>query len=51
MYVTIVFLHIKKFKKELNKKIIINCCDKQNINYKYNIPFCNDCYTMCIINI
>ena len=24
----------------------IFCCNKQNINKKYNIPFCNSCYTI-----
>ena len=24
----------------------IFCCNKQKINTKYNLPFCNNCYTI-----
>ena len=26
----------------------IFCCNNQKINKKYNIPFCNSCYTILI---
>ena len=41
------------FKKsnKLNKKLIVNCCNNQSINKKYNIPICNNCLSICVINI
>ena len=30
------------------KDILIKCCNRQNINKIYNIPFCNNCLTLCI---
>ena len=30
------------------KDILIKCCNKQNINKNYNIPFCNNCLTLCM---
>ena len=29
------------------KNIIINCCNDQNINYSFNIQFCNNCLKIC----
>ena len=41
------------FKKsnKLNKKLIVNCCNNQSINKRYNIPICNNCLSICVINI
>ena len=39
---------IYKKGKEYVRNILINCCDKRLVNYKYKIPFCNNCYTMCV---
>ena len=41
----------KKPNKKLNKKIVKKFCDKQIIDYKYNIPICDNCLSMCVINI
>ena len=30
------------------KDILINCCNNRNINKTYNIPFCNNCLTLCV---
>ena len=30
------------FKKD--KKILINCCKKQKVNYQTNLPYCINCY-------
>ena len=30
------------------ENILINCCDNQNINKKYSIPFCNNCFRFCV---
>ena len=30
------------------KDILIKCCNKQNVNSKYNIPFCNNCFRFCV---
>ena len=30
------------------KDILIKCCNKQNVNKKCNIPFCNNCFTLCV---
>ena len=30
--------------KKMNKNIF--CCNNQKVNEKYNIPFCNSCYTI-----
>ena len=30
------------------KDILIKCCNDQNVNKKYNIPFCNNCFTFCV---
>ena len=30
------------------KDIIIKCCNRQNINKKSNIQYCNSCLTICI---
>ena len=27
-----------------NKKILINCCKKQKVNYQTNLPYCINCY-------
>ena len=34
--------------KKYIKDILINCCDNQNVNKKYNIPFCINCFTLCV---
>ena len=45
------FSIFEKHHKELNKQIIVKCCNNQNIIYSYNKPICDNCYTMCVINI
>ena len=30
------------------KDISIKCCNNQNVNKKYNIPFCNNCFKFCV---
>ena len=30
------------FKKD--KKILINCCKKQKVNYQTNLPYCINCH-------
>ena len=30
------------------KDILIKCCNNQNVNKKHNIPFCNNCFTLCV---
>ena len=30
------------------KDILIKCCNNQNVNKKYNIPFCNNCFKFCV---
>ena len=30
------------------KDILIKYYNKQNFNKKYNIPFCNNCFTLCV---
>ena len=50
-FVNIVFQFLKKHYKKLNKKIVVRCCDKQNITFKYNKPVCINCETICIIDI
>ena len=30
------------------KDILIKCCNNQSVNRKYNIPFCNNCFTLCV---
>ena len=30
------------FKKD--KKILINCCKNQKVNYQTNLPYCINCY-------
>ena len=30
------------------KDILIKCCNNQNVNKKYNIPFCNNSFTSCV---
>ena len=29
------------------KDILIKCCNKQDINKQFNIPFCNNCFRFC----
>ena len=42
---------IYKKSKKLNKKLIVNCCNNQSINKRFNIPVCNNCLSICVINI
>ena len=30
------------------KGILIKCCNNQDVNKKYNIPFCNNCFKFCV---
>ena len=41
----------RKQYRKLNKQIIVKCCNNQNIIYSYNKPICDNCYTICVINI
>ena len=35
-------------RKQYIKDILIKCCNNQNVNNKYNIPSCNNCFTLCV---
>ena len=34
--------------KQYIKDILIKCYNNQNVNKKYNIPFCNNCFKFCV---
>ena len=41
----------KKHYRKLNREILVKCCDKQIINNSYNNRICNNCLSICVINI
>ena len=41
----------RKHYRKLNRKILVKYCDNQIINNSYNKPICDNCLSICVINI